>query len=448
MAEAPEDSSDLDLAQYLNEQYIQDEPLSIDVVKSLLSQTPNGIIDWSGTAGEDDTMPPLHYAVMNEATPAEEMFDCISTLLQHRADPTIKDEDGDTALEAVLSLASAQDESEEAQGDSDMPKQCWAAAAGALIRSPQQPVGDAEANALCSWLRLHMPKDLQSKVLTDLEKRIGRREAEKYWSSQKLLKYFEECAYDKKKGLSAEKVQRFLEDGASPSASQHGATALLLAVLNPYSTYGELSKMFRIMLQKEPAVITRRDGFNLSPFHWASDYDNVAKQHRVKPNAAILLALTEAIAEFVPPELDAAESCLKIVSPERCAVGPGQRGKVLRFLEGDRVVCKVEAPGNSCAWEEGVVVGLWYKDTVWPAEFPGAPYEVKLDIGHLVYALLDDDRMIRREESKAAAAASRASPPAGGRFQKQQRADGSWELLDTRSGKARPCSPPDSDDDD
>ena len=52
------------------------------------------------------------------------------------------------------------------------------------------------------------------------------------------------------------------------------------------------------------------------------------------------------------------------------------RGTALRFFEGDRVMCRVDAPGNETAWEEGTVVGLWYREKSWPPEFPGAPYEV------------------------------------------------------------------------
>ena len=37
------------------------------------------------------------------------------------------------------------------------------------------------------------------------------------------------------------------------------------------------------------------------------------------------------------------------------------------------------------------------EEKCWPESFPGAPYEVRLDIGQLVYALCDHDVMIRRE---------------------------------------------------
>jgi len=146
-------------------------------------------------------------------------------------------------------------------------------------------------------------------------------------------------------------------------------------------------------------------------------------------------------------------------------------------MEGDRVVCLVMNPGGEMEWEEGVVIGRWYREACWPRQgHPGAPYEVKLDIGTRYFSLVDHDRLIRPEPIKqkkpkpAAPAASgswgfavagpgpgagsggypqaKASPKAaaGGakRFQKRQCPDGSWELLDTVSGKARPCPPPDS----
>lgn len=36
----------------------------------------------------------------------------------------------------------------------------------------------------------------------------------------------------------------------------------------------------------------------------------------------------------------------------------------------------------------------------WPAQFSGAPYEVKLDIGHHVFALADSEVLIRREAGR------------------------------------------------
>ena len=38
------------------------------------------------------------------------------------------------------------------------------------------------------------------------------------------------------------------------------------------------------------------------------------------------------------------------------------QGRAVRFLEGDRVLCRVEAPGGLTTWEEGVVIGLWYRE--------------------------------------------------------------------------------------
>lgn len=149
--------------------------------------------------------------------------------------------------------------------------------------------------------------------------------------------------------------------------------------------------------------------------------------------------------ELAPEMADASGArCLKVSATG--ITGEARPETSLRFLEGDRVRCRVEAPGGTTAWEEGTIVALWYRDKCWPGSFPGAPYEIKLDIGQLVYALSDNDVMIRSEAQKAPSAGL-PTKASGGRFCKRQREDGSWELLDTKSGKSRACSPPDSDED-
>eukprot|EP00747_Dinoflagellata_sp_TGD_P120618 gnl/TRDRNA2_/TRDRNA2_173285_c2_seq11.p1 gnl/TRDRNA2_/TRDRNA2_173285_c2~~gnl/TRDRNA2_/TRDRNA2_173285_c2_seq11.p1 ORF type:complete len:163 (+),score=21.26 gnl/TRDRNA2_/TRDRNA2_173285_c2_seq11:33-491(+) len=115
----------------------------------------------------------------------------------------------------------------------------------------------------------------------------------------------------------------------------------------------------------------------------------------------------------------------------------------LRFLEGDRVEVRVAEPGNQIyTWEEGTVVALCLREAWWPHPHPGVPYEVLLDVGTRMLVLVDRDAVIRREGSGARKTKGAA---AKSRFEKKQRDDGQWELVDSITGKARPTSPPDSD---
>merc|ERR1719510_2098371 len=215
------------------------------------------------------------------------------------------------------------------------------------------------------------------------------------------------------------------------------------------------------MMQRDPGVAAVRDGFKLTPMQWAADYKNVAQQHGLqKANPAALLALLPCILHYAPEDLDAGDVCLKTSGDGQCrsisnqqAFSPPTR---MRFLEADRVFCKVSSPGGSHAWEEGTVIGLWYRERGWPSDHPGAAYEVELDISERVYVLEDSARIIRSEAegppktgspNPASSSSAKGKAKAGPRFQKQQKADGEWQLLDTVSGKARPASPPDSDDD-
>jgi len=298
------------------------------------------------------------------------------------------------------------------------------------------------------------------------------------------LAYLEDRAYEQRAGVEAAKVQDFLSKGARPGHKQNGATALQLVVLNPYSSFEELNKVFMMMVSAAPEVAAIQDGFKLTPFMWASDYTNIAQQHGLsRPNPGVLLALVSALMAVLPPEVDAGEYCAKVAPDGQCPMTRPVGAPATRFMEGDRVVCRVQAPGGETAWEEGVVVGMWYREGCWPDAHPGAAYEIRLDIGLQVFAIADNDRLVRREEASgkksaapsapaAAAAAGRSSAaaqaevaageaggrggtgdaaaakPGGQRFQRRRREDGKWELLDTVSGKGRPCSPPDSDEED
>eukprot|EP00931_Biecheleriopsis_adriatica_P050282 TRINITY_DN29103_c0_g1_i1.p1 TRINITY_DN29103_c0_g1~~TRINITY_DN29103_c0_g1_i1.p1 ORF type:complete len:455 (+),score=82.71 TRINITY_DN29103_c0_g1_i1:27-1391(+) len=427
------------LNEYLQECYTSDEPLDHNRIRELLSRARPSAEDWA-YVGDEDSFPPLHSAVMNEVTPPQEQTLAINVLLEFGADPTVKDEDGDTALTAVIELARDSETDDET-------KTIHAASVLALINCPRQPVGGTELAAICSWLRLYMPEDLQIAVIQALKNRAGEAAVSKVWSGEQLLKYLEGCAYEQasKGSVEAAKIRQFMDAGASPAASQNGATALSLVVLNPYCSYTELVEVFRTLIAADPTVPSMRDGFKLSPFDWAADYLNVASQHRCKPNPAGMLAIASAIADLVPDDIDTSGiRCLKV--SERGEQGAACQRASLRFMEGDRVLCRVEAPGGKTVWEEGTVVAVGYREACWPPEAPGAPYVVKLDLGSQVYALVDSDKIIRKEEAKKAAPV-RAAPVSVRRFRKQQRDDGSWELLDSKSGKARPCSPPDSDDD-
>lgn len=416
------------LLEYLQGAYIQDTPLELSVVTNLLKSG----VDLSET---DDGMPALHYACLNESTDPQQLFLVITSLLMHGADPKVKDSDDDTALEAILGMDDVEEEA----------LQAHVAAARALIHSPDQPVGKDEVASICGWLRQNLPEAVQAQVLGDLEKRLGKEEVAKAWTSQMLLKYVENCAYDAKKPLQSTVVAQFIAAGADVCSKRNSASVLLLMILNPYSSFLEMTKICRMVIEKDPQSVCQRDGFKMTPFNWASDYENVSLQHGVSPpNPAVLLALVPSIFELCPDLAEGSGACCLKTTKTGQAAGAVMSGVSLRFLEGDRVLCRVEAPGNQTTWEEGVVVGLWYREKGWPPEFPGAPYEVKLDIGSHVYALVDHDGLIQREARQTVKA---TLPKSTGRFQKQRRDDGSWELLDTKSGKARACSPPDSDED-
>jgi len=61
----------------------------------------------------------------------------------------------------------------------------------------------------------------------------------------------------------------------------------------------------------------------------------------------------------------------------------------LRFKVGDRVQCR-----TGQGWLDGTIVKQWYREPRFP---PGqyAPYQVKLDVGSLIFAPMDDDKVVR-----------------------------------------------------
>jgi len=456
----------MQLLEYIEGAYIGDEGMDVSIVLKILNSCP-GPLDWSVCS--DDELPILHMAVMSEEIEPETMVAIVTALLKFGAPTGLKDGDGDTALQAVLSLA------EDCERDGEGPSQTLStqvAAVTTLLQHPSQSLDTEQAKRVCQWLRHYGGKRSEHKatVLSVLSARLGDDQVSRFWISQEMMSYLEKLAYEAKKPVKASKVRSYLEKGASPCTAQTGASALLLCVLNPFSTLDQLIEVFRMMLEKEPEVAGMRDGFKLSALQWAADYRNVGTQHGLKvPNPAALLALMPNVIDLVPVGIDANECCFKAapdgfctsVVPPECTLT--SLAKPTRFLEGHRVICRVEEPGGGCSWEEGVVTGLWYRERCWPAAHPGAPYEVKLDIGRIVFSLVDNDRIVREESrtahdvnanAAAAAAASTGTPAAApkaksaGRFQTRQREDGKWEMLDTTSGITRPCAPPGSDDDD
>eukprot|EP00927_Polykrikos_kofoidii_P066345 TRINITY_DN61962_c0_g1_i1.p1 TRINITY_DN61962_c0_g1~~TRINITY_DN61962_c0_g1_i1.p1 ORF type:complete len:497 (-),score=82.31 TRINITY_DN61962_c0_g1_i1:169-1659(-) len=454
---------DAALLNYVEDAYLQDRPISLGVLKGLIDacKALGGPV-WNRRPEDAPSL--LHLAVMNEGTPAEELEAVVTLVLESGAPVDAKDEDGDTAIAAVMALAEdadGQGGSASDEEDAYSTREQHMASVRALLRSPDLVVGEKLTSEICSWLRQHMPETGHQRMLHEVEKRAGKELTAKAWCSEQLLAYLERKAYDEKSGIEASVVEDYLTRGASPCHAQNGATALLFSVLNPYSKYDQLERVFRCMLEKEPIVVEKRDGFKLSALQWAADYANVAEQHGLKtPNPATLLALMPCVAAL-PAGIDAGETCLKVSSEGRCSRSLPHDAPILRFLEGDRVLCRVEAPGGAVAWEEGVIIGLWYRERCWPKAHQGAPYEVSLDLGSRVFALVDHDRIVRRHRAPAASvegpatlgdepkiSVSRVVKPSGSRFQRRQREDGRWEMLDTVSGRARPCSPPDSDEDD
>lgn len=467
---AATEDAEVVLLRYLEESYMMDNPLELEKVKSILAEARGKRLHWDQRS--EDGLPCLHLAAMNEASPPEELAAIVTLLLAQGAPATAEDDDGDSALKAVMSLSEECDRNDGGSPSEDTAalKLLHVVAVRALLQCKAQPVGQAEVTSVFAWLRRHIPEASWGSVRKDVEARAGADIVGQAWSSEELLGYLERRVFDERAGVEASHVEAMLKRGAQPDHTQNGATALVLVVLNPYSTFQNLQQTFRLMLEAAPRVAGMRDGFKFTPLQWASDYVNIAQQHGLDPpNPAVLLALMPCVVEMLPDEVDGGACCLKVSGGGQCLTIPPRDAPSTRFLEGERVLCRVEAPGGIMEWEEGVVIGLWYREACWPNFHWGAPYEVKLDIGTRVFALSDHDRIIRTEakkprlQQKSSAKAKSAPAPgpgaggypnadpkaksAGPRFQKRQRADGGWEILDSVSGKARPCPAPDSDSD-
>jgi len=436
------------LLQYLELCNFSDQAVSVEEIQGIVSSAA-GALDLS--IQTEDELSILHLAVLNEATPADGLAAVLTELLKMGAPGDMRDGDGDTVLDTVIALG---DEAErDGEELDDGVKAAHLQAVAVLVQCPGVPVGSEEVTKICSWLRRSMPAEGRDPVLAAVANRCGQEAVGRVWCSEMLLNYLEQQAYELKKGVEAAQIAEFLSHGASPRHTQNGATAILLVVLNPYTKYQEAAEIFRLMLTADSGCASIRDGFKLTPLQWSADYRNVAQQHNLsKPNAGILLALMPNLVLNTPLDVDSGECCIKTAADGACVSQAGN-APTTRFMEGDRVVCRVETPGHGFEWEEGVVVGLWYRENCYPKEHCGAPYEILLDIGTRVYALVDHDRIVRREETKPSKPVEKATPAlkvatGGSRFKKQQREDGSWEILDTVSGKSRSCPAPDSDDSD
>ena len=159
---------------------------------------------------------------------------------------------------------------------------------------------------------------MRQRALTALVSRAGENDVAKTWCSEELLSYLDAESYDNNRPVEARKVLELLEKGASPRHGQNGATALLMVVMNPYTSYQELLPIFRSMLEKDPGCSTVKDGFKLLPLQWAADYRNISSQCNLKrPNPATLLALLPSLMEKLPANMDAGEVCFTAVPNAR-----------------------------------------------------------------------------------------------------------------------------------
>eukprot|EP00928_Gymnodinium_smaydae_P089067 TRINITY_DN73071_c0_g1_i1.p1 TRINITY_DN73071_c0_g1~~TRINITY_DN73071_c0_g1_i1.p1 ORF type:complete len:522 (-),score=100.90 TRINITY_DN73071_c0_g1_i1:229-1755(-) len=451
LGDGADESVEEQLRDMLDTCYINDNPLLASKVMEMIGARTE--LDF--TVKSDDEATLLHLAVMCEATAPADMAAVVEILLKLGAPPQMKDADGDTVLDAILALASEIHHEPDEQEAAEACKPTHMAAVLALIKYPTVVVEMDQAAAVVKWLANYACKEGRQDVLMALAKRVGDAAVAKLWASEDFLCYLEDCAYEGKRTLKLSKVQKYLERGATPMANRNGASALLLVVLNPYASYETYLEVMRVMISMTPRVVGERDGFKFTPMMWAQEYVSIAQQHQMRtPNPGVLLALLPLIVALGPDDVEAGAVCLKTGGPGTekgyCTNTPQVAADAeppgpLRFMEGDRVLCRVNNPG-SFDWEEGTVVGLWYRERLWPEAFPGAPYEVRLDIGGNVVALADHDRIIRRESDKPKAP-PRPAAKAAARFIIRQREDGTWERYDTQSGNARACSPPDSDSD-
>jgi len=466
------------LLRYLQEGFETDLPITLTQLRKCLAR--GGPPSVAATSEEGYT--PLHFFAMVGSQNPSEASACVQALLDFGADIKSKDADGDTALDAVLSVAEEEsdDEREEeakGEGSKDDPEaqeerkhadEVRSAVIRALLTYPAGAdllQEDSRLRKLCSWARRHAKGRVGQELVAQLRLLVGDQAVSQLWASEELLDHLGDCCYVDECDVDIKLVKKLLDAGAKPSHRLNGkATALHLIALNPHLKYKVANAVVRLLMEAEPEVVEVQDGFGMTPLNWAEDYISIAKQHKQKkPNPAALIA----ISEHVSAPTDGGLAGIKVSQmrpegfipksdPLAANAAPGR--PALRFMEGDRVEVKVADPGNrGFTWEEGVVVTLRSIEAWWPHSHPGVPYEVLLDIGTRILVIVDRDAVIRCEgsgrEMKSKPAGWNSNPGAKAkakakpRFEKRRRDDGQWELVDTTTGKVRPIAPPDSDDD-
>mmetsp|Transcript_157328 Transcript_157328/g.286451 ORF Transcript_157328/g.286451 Transcript_157328/m.286451 type:complete len:462 (+) Transcript_157328:138-1523(+) len=389
---------ELRLLEYLRTSLVNNTALSEVAIQEFVS-TGNRPLKLNLRTADEVAFPLLHLVVLNEATRAPALEHILAKLLQLGATPDVEDDDGDNALATLLSVAREHMMDGETLSDAVLVAQLGALVA--LLQSKRLPINQKEINEVCSWLRKYAAgqTDERQRVLDILATRCSDEDLAIAWCSEQLLEYLDE-ACDRKRSVEARRVLEFLAKGASLRQSSNGATALHMIQLNPYTSYKELLPIFRSILSKDPLCATLRDGFKRMPMHWAADYLNISSQHKLlRPNPANLLALLPSLVEMLPEDVDVGEACLKTTPGalrwDTARGLPSQKPR-LRFKGGEQVLCRMSELGGSYVWEVGAVVGFWYREVGWPDEHPGAPYEVLLDVGFRVFALVDHDRIIRK----------------------------------------------------
>eukprot|EP00931_Biecheleriopsis_adriatica_P087857 TRINITY_DN6226_c0_g1_i1.p1 TRINITY_DN6226_c0_g1~~TRINITY_DN6226_c0_g1_i1.p1 ORF type:complete len:582 (-),score=93.21 TRINITY_DN6226_c0_g1_i1:53-1798(-) len=391
----------------------------------------------------NNTVSPLHVvSELAEMEDPETVHSLIGKLVNAKADLTAGDRFGETPFSTVLCLLEDDEKNQDDDDDDEGLSKEDTGFLQALVSylEHKAPINDSVAARLVHQMDRPYSSDLQplrDRVLERLKTRVPEKRIEELRQGNELIRYM--CQFfETQEGFDPKIVKKHLDAGADPGVEQHHSrsNALHFVALNAYGTYDDVFSVLSMLLERNSAAANKKDSTGFTAFGLAADYRDTASQFRCEPNPCAMLALGELLAQY---DLDIV--CQTIDKTNRIASLAAPAGRKLRFAEGDRVKCLVRAPGQ-VAWEEGTVIGLWYRENSWPASHPGAPYEVKLDIGQCVFALADSPKIVKGESERTGGC---ARPTKGAkRFIKQLRGE-TWELLDTQTGKVRPSSPPTSD---